>query len=51
MSVATRSVHMPPVPNREDLEATWEYLQAGIEKIMTDLEGGLDMTTYMGVYT
>ena len=51
MSVATRSVLMPPIPNREDLAATWNYLQAGIEKIMVDLENGLDMQTYMGVYT
>ena len=51
MSVATRSVLMPPIPNREDLDATWNYLQAGIEKIMVDLENGLDMQTYMGVYT
>lgn len=42
---------MPPVPNREDLEATWVYLQAGVEKIMSNLQDGMDMQTYMGVYT
>ncbi|KAI0890223.1 Cullin-domain-containing protein [Annulohypoxylon maeteangense] len=50
MSVtATRS--MPPVPNREDIVQTWEYLQAGISKIMINLQDGMDMTTYMGIYT
>lgn len=42
---------MPPMPNREDLGATWNYLETGIKKIMLDLENGLDMQTYMGVYT
>ncbi|OBT66295.1 hypothetical protein VE03_04276 [Pseudogymnoascus sp. 23342-1-I1] len=51
MSVATRSVLMPPMPNREDLHATWAYLEAGISKIMIDLQSGIDMNTYMGVYT
>ncbi|OAA32419.1 Cullin [Moelleriella libera RCEF 2490] len=42
---------MPPVPNREDIGATWTYLQAGITRIMIDLEQGIDMQMYMGVYT
>ncbi|OTB03738.1 hypothetical protein M426DRAFT_12243 [Hypoxylon sp. CI-4A] len=50
MSVlATRP--MPPVPNREDIVQTWEYLQAGISKIMINLQDGMDMGTYMGIYT
>lgn len=54
---------MPPVPNREDLEATsvislshaveatlltlcrWQYLQTGVEKIMINLQDGIDMQT------
>ncbi|KAH8804781.1 Cullin [Xylogone sp. PMI_703] len=51
MSVATRTVTMPPVPNREDLDATWKYLEAGVSKIMINLQDGIDMQTYMGVYT
>ncbi|KAI1503099.1 Cullin [Biscogniauxia marginata] len=52
MSVTTmRTVQMPPAPNREDIEATWNYLQAGITKIMVNLQDGMDMTTYMGIYT
>lgn len=42
---------MPPVPNREDISATWQYIQAGITRIMTHLEQGIDMQMYMGVYT
>ncbi|KPM42388.1 Cullin-1 [Neonectria ditissima] len=42
---------MPPIPNREDIGATWTYLQAGISRIMNDLEQGIDMQMYMGVYT
>jgi cullin 1 len=52
MSVATRSsITMPPVPNREDLDATWKYLETGVSKIMSNLQEGMDMQTYMGVYT
>ncbi|KAJ3465512.1 hypothetical protein MRS44_006170 [Fusarium solani] len=42
---------MPPIPNREDIGATWTYLQAGISRVMNDLEQGIDMQMYMGVYT
>jgi hypothetical protein len=45
MSVVTRTVVMPPVPNREDLDATWKYLEAGVSKIMSNLQEGMDMTT------
>ncbi|KAI5779294.1 Cullin [Geopyxis carbonaria] len=38
-------------PNREDLDQTWGYLEQGVEKIMRDLNSGMDMQTYMGVYT
>ncbi|KAG9238847.1 putative Cullin-1 [Amylocarpus encephaloides] len=44
-------VIMPMMPNREDLEATWRYLELGVSKIMGNLQDGMDMGTYMGVYT
>ncbi|TVY21686.1 Cullin-1 [Lachnellula arida] len=52
-SVATRTAPdvMPQVPNREDLNATWKYLEYGVDKIMVDLKNGIDMNLYMGVYT
>lgn len=39
------------MPNREDLDATWKYLEMGVERIMINLQDGIDMHTYMGVYT
>ncbi|KAF2204065.1 Cullin-domain-containing protein [Delitschia confertaspora ATCC 74209] len=42
---------MPPVPAKDDIRATWNYLQAGVDKIMMDLRNGVDMKTYMGLYT
>ncbi|PVH97126.1 Cullin-domain-containing protein [Periconia macrospinosa] len=45
------SSNMPPVPAKNDVKATWAYLEAGVEKIMTNLRGGMDMKTYMGLYT
>lgn len=50
MQTSTKE-RMPPVPNREDLDATWKYLEAGVSRIMISLQDGIDMTTYMGVYT
>ncbi|OTA69546.1 Cullin-domain-containing protein [Hypoxylon sp. EC38] len=50
MSVTTTRP-MPSTPNREDIGQTWEYLQAGIDKIMRNLQDGMDMGTYMGIYT
>lgn len=51
MPIARTSTPMPPVPNREDLDVTWKYLEAGVSKIMSNLQEGMDMQTYMGVYT
>lgn len=42
---------MPQTPNREDIGQTWEYLQQGISKIMINLQDGMDMGAYMGIYT
>ncbi|QSS59474.1 Cullin [Histoplasma capsulatum] len=46
---------MPPsgiqTPHKDDIEETWAYLEKGVERVMTQLEGGIDMLTYMGVYT
>ncbi|EHL02951.1 putative Cullin-1 [Glarea lozoyensis 74030] len=47
MSASTRTVlaPMPDAPNREDLDATWKYLEMGVSKIMTNLQDGMDMKT------
>jgi cullin 1 len=39
------------MPNRDDSQATWKYLEVGVEKIMIELQEGMDMKTYMGLYT
>ncbi|KAJ9154815.1 Cullin-domain-containing protein [Pleurostoma richardsiae] len=42
---------MPTTPNRDDIDNTWEYLQLGIGQIMDNLQDGMTMETYMGIYT
>ncbi|EGS22030.1 ubiquitin-protein ligase-like protein [Thermochaetoides thermophila DSM 1495] len=48
---------MPPpmsgLPSRpmDDIDSTWAYLQQGITRIMMNLQEGLDLQTYMGIYT
>ncbi|KAM7190732.1 Cullin-1 [Rhypophila sp. PSN 637] len=42
---------MPSQPVRDDIENTWHYLQTGITKIMLNLQDGLDLKSYMGIYT
>ncbi|KAL2022578.1 hypothetical protein VTK56DRAFT_4922 [Thermocarpiscus australiensis] len=42
---------MPPQPVRDDIENTWNYLQHGITRIMLNLQDGVDLQTYMGIYT
>ncbi|KAF2417427.1 Cullin-domain-containing protein [Tothia fuscella] len=42
---------MPPMPNKDDAKLTWAYLEAGVDKIMNELQDGMDMKTYMGLYT
>ncbi|KAL9583959.1 MAG: hypothetical protein Q9212_002409 [Teloschistes hypoglaucus] len=44
-------ITMPPPPNKEDLVATWSFLETGVERIMRNLKEGVDMGTYMGIYT
>ncbi|KAK3954045.1 Cullin [Pseudoneurospora amorphoporcata] len=35
----------------DGIDSTWPYLQSSINKIMTNLQDGLDMSSYMGIYT
>lgn len=47
-----RAVQMPPVSNREDHDGTWNYLRAGIERIMRSPENSVGyVEMYMGLYT
>ncbi|KAI1828457.1 Cullin-domain-containing protein [Xylaria intraflava] len=49
--MSAKPIQMPPQPNREDIDATWTYVQVGITKIMSNLQDGMDLSTYMGIYT
>ncbi|GAD96555.1 cullin [Paecilomyces variotii No. 5] len=42
---------MPPTPHKDDLEETWTFLERGIDSVMLKLEDGIDMKTYMALYT
>ncbi|KAK4125459.1 Cullin-domain-containing protein [Parathielavia appendiculata] len=42
---------MPPQPVKDDIETTWNYLQQGVTRIMMSLQEGIDLQTYMGIYT
>jgi cullin 1 len=41
----------PAARERDDLDSTWSYLEKNIDNVMWRLQEGLDMKTYMGVYT
>ncbi|KAF2722984.1 Cullin-domain-containing protein [Polychaeton citri CBS 116435] len=42
----------PPMPtNKDDIQGTWTYLQWGVDRIVNSLKEGLDMRTYMSLYT
>ena len=42
---------MPADRARDDLQSTWGYLETNINNVMWKLREGLDMKTYMNVYT
>ena len=42
---------MPAPPAKDDAEGTWKFLEAGVEKIMTNLKDGMNMKDYMSIYT
>ncbi|RMY68324.1 hypothetical protein D0863_07189 [Hortaea werneckii] len=42
----------PPMPtSKDDVNGTWRFLEWGIEQIMSHLESGVDLKTYMSLYT
>ena len=42
----------PQMPtNKDDINATWNYLEWGVERIMYSLKDGVDLKTYMSLYT
>jgi cullin 1 len=42
----------PPMPtSKDDINGTWKYLEWGVDKMMTELNSGVDLKTYMSLYT
>ncbi|RMJ26367.1 cullin 1 [Aspergillus sp. HF37] len=42
---------MPQTPHKDDLGETWSFLEKGINSVMFKLDDGVDMKTYMALYT
>lgn len=42
---------MPQTSHKDDLDETWAFLERGIDSVMWKLEEGIDMKTYMALYT
>ncbi|KAF7713167.1 Cullin-1 [Penicillium ucsense] len=42
---------MLQTPHKDDLTETWAFLEGGIDSVMLKLEEGVDMKTYMALYT
>ncbi|TKA80670.1 hypothetical protein B0A49_00811 [Cryomyces minteri] len=44
-------VVLGPLPHKDDAVATWNFLEAGVDQIMNALRDGIDMKSYMQLYT
>ena len=51
MAPATRTTIPPAARERDDLDSTWTYLEKNVDNVMWKLQEGLNMKTYMEVYT
>ena len=51
MAPAAKTAGVPAERARDDLDQTWTYLEKNVDNVMNRLQEGLDMKTYMGVYT
>ncbi|EXJ89285.1 Cullin 1 [Capronia epimyces CBS 606.96] len=51
MAPPTNTAAAPALRARDDLDSTWTYLEKNVDNVLTKLQDGLDMKTYMGVYT
>lgn len=50
--MARPAVPPPVMPSsKADVERTWEYLEWGVDRIMSNLNEGVDLKTYMSLYT
>lgn len=52
MSKATMGAPPPALPtSKDDINGTWRYLEWGVDQIMSHLDSGVDLKTYMSLYT
>ena len=53
MSKSTIAARPPPAmpTSKDDITGTWNYLEWGVERIMYSLKDGVDLKTYMSLYT
>jgi cullin 1 len=49
--MAKNATAMPVLPGKDDIQGTWDFLAIGVEKIMNHLRDGIDLKTYMSLYT
>ncbi|KAK5999861.1 hypothetical protein QM012_004949 [Aureobasidium pullulans] len=49
--MAKNATAMPQLPGKDDIQGTWDFLAIGVEKIMNHLRDGIDLKTYMSLYT
>jgi cullin 1 len=51
-AAAASSKTAPPLPSsKDDINGTWNFLEWGVERIMFNLSDGVDLKTYMALYT
>ena len=52
MSKAATPSQPPPLPTaKDDINGTWRFLEWGVDRIMFNLKEGVDLKTYMSLYT
>jgi len=39
------------MPPKDDINGTWRFLEAGVDKIMNSLRDGMNLKAYMSLYT
>ncbi|GIZ36944.1 hypothetical protein CKM354_000040900 [Cercospora kikuchii] len=52
MAAKASSRPAPPIPtSKDDINGTWNFLEWGVDRILFNLSDGVDLKTYMSLYT
>ena len=52
LAIKARARVAPPIPtSKDDINGTWNFLEWGVDRIMFQLSEGVDLKTYMSLYT